>query len=1055
MTALASRSPYPAPSSSMPATHYPTNAYRLPGAAAAASGQGVFTSPTESEFSDSYKDNSDSVRDWDEGRVGDWLKSINCSQYVELFRRNNINGQNLMDIDQGTLKEMGIKKIGDRVRIGAQAKVFRSNVYKRTSKRNINRHSLATLDGNSQHTPPSSGSPRHLHSARAGGTSRAEKRMSRQLNAGEMNYGMHNQGMAKPTSRPSSPMVDQENRNARVIQPSPMETTRKEQSSTHQAPPSRSAKAGNTYASSKRTTPAETPQTARFAGHVKSSPSVDQLNASTVGTLPNDKPLIRVIYESGRSSVVNVEGSRTAEDIIRTTLRKGALNEAHFRSYCFYVLDGGDPNPTHCRRLGEGELMKLCNERVRSERGRLILRKIHAGEPEGEQLRVAASIAQQQPPQNATTEERQQPKSKSQLKIEKLTGEPLAAVSYPMSPASQAERNNYFDSPPPSMHRNPSTSTTASTRAQRLKDFYGARPPTELITQDLQSYFPEVAKDEMDRTVRMSIRRSQRMSRAINRLSTVSNFSVASSLQDAPPLPTIADSWFKDGKATPSRPSGLRPLSVTKLGRPNSSYRDSISSSMLEPLDEESPLEPNRKSYVSFGADSGSDSATNNLSVTDPEGNTVMQSYFDDTGSSPGNTEAGSSSFNSRLSQFIAEDGDEPDEELLQHLERDSWEDLKYMKGAMIGQGSFGTVFLALHAVTAELMAVKQVEMPSNSGSATDARKNNMIEALKHEISLLRELKHPNIVQYLGSNSDDRHLNIFLEYVAGGSVATMLVNYGSLPEGLISNFVRQILLGLSYLHSRDIIHRDIKGANILVDNKGTVKISDFGISKRVEASTFLGSGPTSPNNSNTPSTTTPTTTKKPSRAAQRVSLQGSVFWMAPEVVRQTAYTKKADIWSLGCLVVEMMTGAHPHPNCTQLQAIFKIGGSLAPVKSANKNSKNNNNAASPAAGDGANPAAAAAAIPPTTDAANPTTAAGAAAVTPAAAPPPPKVVNSSAKPDLPEHASAEAREFLDSTFEIEFERRPTAEELLEMGFVRGSGSGGSGSGGSGSGGGMG
>ncbi|KAK0948661.1 ATP binding, partial [Friedmanniomyces endolithicus] len=114
----------------------------------------------------------------------------------------------------------------------------------------------------------------------------------------------------------------------------------------------------------------------------------------------------------------------------------------------------------------------------------------------------------------------------------------------------------------------------------------------------------------------------------------------------------------------------------------------------------------------------------------------------------------------------------------------------------------------------------------------------------------------------------------------------MLVNYGALPEGLIANFVRQILNGLSYLHSEDIIHRDIKGANILVDNKGTVKISDFGISKRVEASTLLSQNPSTANPPGHP-------TKRP--GGPRVSLQGSVFWMAPEVVRQTAYTKKADI----------------------------------------------------------------------------------------------------------------------------------------------------------------
>lgn len=700
---------------------------------------------------------------------------------------------------------------------------------------------------------------------------------------------------------------------------------------------------------------------------MQQAPSIDTAATALVaGSLPSHKPLIRVIYETGRSSVVNIEGFRSAEDIIRITLKKGALNESHCRSYCFYVLDGTDPNPTFCRKIGETELVKLCNDRIRSERGRLILRKIHAGEPEGEQLRAAARLAEQQVPSPPAIEiqQPQQPqKSRSQLKIEKLTGEPLAAVSYPMSPASQAERNSYFDSHQGdnSLSRNVSTSTTASMRARKLKDFYGARPPTELITQDLQSYFPEVKKEEMDRTVRMSIRRSNRMSKAMSRLSMASSFSVASVAKDAPPLPSIADQWLTHGHVSgageKARP-GPRPLSVVRLGLPSTTFRDSVASSMLEPLDEESPLEPNRRSYVSFGEDSSSDGTrTNNLSITDPEGQTTMQSYFDDTASSPAVTEAGSGSLNSRLSQYIAEDGEEEDEELMQHLEKDSWDDLKYMKGAMIGQGSFGTVFLALHAVTAELMAVKQVEMPSDSGTAISAKKNNMIEALKHEISLLRELRHPNIVQYLGSNSDEEHLNIFLEYVAGGSVATMLVNYGSLPEPLCANFVRQILQGLNYLHSKDIIHRDIKGANILVDNKGTVKISDFGISKRVEASTLLkdSSGP------------------QLKRGGPRVSLQGSVFWMAPEVVRQTAYTKKADIWSLGCLIVEMMTGSHPHPNCTQLQAIFKIGGS------------------------------------------------GAGSTT-------------NARPDLPEGCSAEATEFLERTFEIEHEKRPTAAELLVSAF---------------------
>ncbi|QSL65154.1 hypothetical protein MERGE_002459 [Pneumocystis wakefieldiae] len=153
---------------------------------------------------------------------------------------------------------------------------------------------------------------------------------------------------------------------------------------------------------------------------------------------------------------------------------------------------------------------------------------------------------------------------------------------------------------------------------------------------------------------------------------------------------------------------------------------------------------------------------------------------------------------------------------------------------------------------------------------------------------------------------DETHLTFFLEYVPGGSVTALLNNYGAFEEPLIRNFVRQILKGLNYLHNKKIIHRDIKGANILVDNKGGIKISDFGISKKVEANLL-------------------SMTRN-----QRPSLQGSVYWMAPEVVKQTLYTRKADIWSLGCLIVEMFTGEHPFPKMNQLQAIFKIGQYVSP-----------------------------------------------------------------------------------------------------------------------------
>jgi len=123
----------------------------------------------------------------------------------------------------------------------------------------------------------------------------------------------------------------------------------------------------------------------------------------------------------------------------------------------------------------------------------------------------------------------------------------------------------------------------------------------------------------------------------------------------------------------------------------------------------------------------------------------------------------------------------------------------------------------------------------------------------------------------------------------------------------VRNFVHQTLQGLNYLHERNIIHRDIKGGHILVNNRGVVKISCFGLSRIVEDSIS-----TSPHE-------------------HRLPLQGSVFWMAPEVVKQISYTLKADIWSVGCLMVEMLTGEHPWAQLSQMQAIFEIGGGAKPA----------------------------------------------------------------------------------------------------------------------------
>jgi mitogen-activated protein kinase kinase kinase len=796
---------------------------------------------------------------------------------------NNFTGANLLECDQKILQEMGIKKIGDRVRIFVAIKQLRNKSGLMRARRS--RDSLAALDSQA-HTPSSAESPRPVHSrTQVAGPNR---RWSRQVDPMALhNYNSVNSGGAKPGSRPSSPLAETDIRSLRahLYATSPMDTSRKDAgyfshpSSANTANGRRpEAKSGSQNATSSQ-------------HHLRQNPSIDGL---TLGSLPANSPVVRIIYAGGQTKVLSIKHCKNVDDVMATLLKKLSVPESQFRNFCLYVLDGLEPDPANCRRLLDSEVMKICDGPNRSERNRLILRKINAGEPDLEDLQKASLLAIEET--QTLHDHALSINLRKQIKLEKLTGESWNDIRQPMSPVTATTRIRHINAAADDLERPETplikTGHNLQGSSTKLRSFFGARPPSEMIVQEITSYFPSHHKEEIEKTMRLSVRRSQRMSRAASRLSVMSNVSYASSLKDAPPMPNIADAWLAQSGQPPR---AARPLSVSKFALPNTAFRDSILSTSLQPLQEESPIEPNRKSYVSF--DSGSDSAHHDV---------ARQSFFEE---SPiaGGAERGS--LNERLSMIVAEDGEEEDHALNSFLAGNSFENNSWMKGDLIGEGSFGSVYLALHAVTGELMAVKQVELPNVAqGTEIDKKKNNMITALKQEIDLLQGMQHTNIVQYLGTSCDDSHLNIFLEYVPGGSIAGMLKQYNTFREPLIRNFVRQILEGLAYLHNRNIIHRDIKGANVLVDNKGGVKISDFGISKRVEASTMLNQGPSGSN---------------------RPSLQGSVFWMAPEVVRQSTHTKKADIWSLGCLIVEMFTGAHPFPNHSQLQAIFAIGGTSA------------------------------------------------------------------------------------------------------------------------------
>ncbi|KAJ7071104.1 kinase-like domain-containing protein [Mycena amicta] len=198
-----------------------------------------------------------------------------------------------------------------------------------------------------------------------------------------------------------------------------------------------------------------------------------------------------------------------------------------------------------------------------------------------------------------------------------------------------------------------------------------------------------------------------------------------------------------------------------------------------------------------------------------------------------------------------------------------------------------------------ELMAVKQVETPQTASDRGNARQREVVEALKFESRALQFLgDHENIVQYLGFEETLTTLNIFLEYIPGGTITSCLQKHGRFDQNVSKYFTRQIAAGLEFLHSKKVLHRDLKGENILVETSGVCKISDFGISKLSES------------------------------AANEAftELKGTVFWMAPEVVdaRRRGYDSKVDIWSLGCVLVEMWTGERPWAGEEVIAVMLKL-----------------------------------------------------------------------------------------------------------------------------------
>ena len=235
---------------------------------------------------------------------------------------------------------------------------------------------------------------------------------------------------------------------------------------------------------------------------------------------------------------------------------------------------------------------------------------------------------------------------------------------------------------------------------------------------------------------------------------------------------------------------------------------------------------------------------------------------------------------------------------------------LRWQQGQFIGGGTFGSVYAAINLDSNYLMAVKEIRLQDPQLIPKIAQQ------IRDEMGVLEVLDHPNIVSYHGIEVHRDKVYMFMEYCAGGSLAGLLEHGRVEDETVIMVYALQLLEGLAYLHQAGIVHRDIKPENILLDHNGIIKYVDFGAAKVIARQGKTAVPMDAFNMGGRRESLVPKDAQYTHQRKNQQTMTGTPMYMSPEVIRGDAGNAvhrqgAVDIWSLGCVILEMATGRRP------------------------------------------------------------------------------------------------------------------------------------------------